>query len=169
MQETRPVVARFRRNMTRVRVALLLLSLSACTRQVIPNTDVEDSPESREVVDFVERYRKAVVDRNIDKLMALTSSEYYDDMGTPRGDDDVDQEGLRERLGETFGASLLAVHYDIKYRDVTFLPTKVLVDYTYIGRFQINTPEGTSWERRLADNRMVLAKKGDSYQIMSGM
>lgn len=170
MQETRPVVARFRRNMTRVRLALLLLSLSACTRAVIPNTDVEDTPESREVVDFVEKYRKAVVARDVDRLMALCSRDYYDDMGTPQGDDDVDQEGLRERLAETFGSELLAVHYDIKYRSVTFLPTKVLVDYTYIGRFRINGPDGPRWERRLADNRMVLAKLGDgSFQIMSGM
>jgi hypothetical protein len=156
--------------MTRASVALLLLSLSACARDVIPNTQVEDTPESREVVDFVEKYRKAVVARDIDKLVALTSSDYYDDMGTPNGEDDVDQEGLRERLAATFGSELLAVHYDIRYRDVTFLPTKVLVDYTYIGRFRINSPEGPRWERRLADNRMVLAKRGDGgYAIVSGM
>jgi hypothetical protein len=91
-------------------------------------------------------------------------------MGTPQGTDDVDLEGLRERLKQTFGPDLLAVHYDIRYRDVTFLPTKVLVDYTYIGRFRINTPDGSRWERRLADNRMVLAlpKEGE-YAILSGM
>ena len=50
------------------------------------------------------------------------------------------------------------MHYDIRYRDVAFLPTKVLVDYTYIGRFRVNTPDGPRWERRLADNRMVLGQ-----------
>jgi len=156
--------------MTRAISVLLLLALSACTHDVIPNTDVEDTPDTRDVVDFVERYRQAVVSRDVSKLIALADHDYYDDMGTPQGDDDVDLEGLREKLGETFSAELLAVHYDIRYRNVAFLPTKVLVDYTYIGRFRLNTPEGSRWERRLADNRMVLGRKKDgSYAIMSGM
>ena len=156
--------------MTRAIPALLLLVLSACAHDKIPNTEVEDTPETREVVAFIERYRQAVVARDVSKLTLLASQDYYDDMGTPQGDDDVDLDGLRERLEQTFNADLLAVHYDIKYRDVTFLPTKVLVDYTYIGRFRINTPEGSRWERRLADNRMVLGKKKDGgYTILSGM
>jgi hypothetical protein len=44
------------------------------------------------------------------------------------------------------------------------------VDYTYIGRFRVDAPEGSRWERRLADNRMVIAKNKDgSYAILSGM
>lgn len=149
---------------------LSLVAASACTHDTIPNTDVEDTPETRDVVTFVEKYRQAVVSRDVNRLMALAARDYYDDLGTPQGDDDVDLEGLRERLRETFGADLLAVHYDIRYRDVTFLPTKVLVDYTYIGRFRINTQDGSRWERRLADNRMVLKRNKDGqYAIMSGM
>jgi hypothetical protein len=156
--------------MNRLLLALSLLALTACARNVIPNTEVEDTPETRDVVDFVEKYRKAVVARDVDKLITMASADYYDDMGTPSGEDDVDQEALGERLRSTFGTELLAVHYDIRYRDVTFLPTKVLVDYTYIGRFRINSPDGPRWERRLADNRMVLGKLGNgTYTIMSGM
>jgi hypothetical protein len=151
-------------------LALCLLAMSACTHNVIPNTDVEDTPEARDVVSFVEKYRQAVVARDVEKIVKLASRDYYDDMGTPQGDDDVDIEGLRDRLQETFGPELLAVHYDIRYRDVTFLPKKILVDYTYIGRFRINTPDGSRWERRLADNRMVLDKsKEGTFQILSGM
>lgn len=162
--------------MTRALVALAslsvasLLALSACTHDKIPNTDVEDTPETRDVVAFVEKYRSAVVARDVEKIVRLASPDYYDDMGTPQGTDDVDREGLRDRLKQTFGPDLLAVHYDIRYRDVTFLPTKVLVDYTYIGRFRINTPDGSRWERRLADNRMVIGKdEAGSYAILSGM
>jgi hypothetical protein len=148
------------------------LVLGACAHKVIPNTDVEDTPETRDVVGFVEKYRTAVIARDVPRLLALASKDYYDDMGTPQGDDDVDLEGLRERLTATFGPDLLSVHYDIRYREVIFLPTKVLVDYTYIGRFRINGngDEGSRWERRLSDNRIVLAKtdKG-GYAILSGM
>jgi hypothetical protein len=158
--------------MMRARAILVttLLALCACSRDVIPNTDVEDSPEARDVIQFVEKYRSAVIKRDVRKILSLASKDYYDDMGTPQGDDDVDLEGLGERLNATFGADLLSVHYDIRYRDVVFLPTKVLVDYTYIGRFRINGTDGTRWERRLADNRMILLKRKDGvYEIASGM
>ena len=151
-------------------LALSTVLSTACSHDKIPNTDVDDTPEAREVIDFVERYRTAVIDRSVPKLIALCSKEYYDDMGTPQGDDDVDLEGLKERLTATFGPDLLSVHYDIRSRDVVFLPTRVLVDYTYIGRFRINAPEGARWERRLSDNRMVLLKTGKGgYAIASGM
>jgi hypothetical protein len=146
------------------------LLASACSHDTIPNTDVEDTPETRDVVSFIEKYRSAVMARDTGRLLALADKDYYDDMGTPQGDDDVDLEGLREKLIATFGPELLSVHYDIRYRDVVFLPTKVLVDYTYIGRFRITGSEGARWERRLSDNRIVLAKtdKG-GYAILSGM
>lgn len=151
-------------------LVLSLLAVSACSRDVIPNTDVEDSPQAREVVDFVEKYRSAVIAKDPARLLALASNDYYDDMGTPQGDDDVDLDGLRQRLASTFGTDLLAVHYDIRYRDIVFLHNKVLVDYTYIGRFRVNAEAGERWERRLADNRMVLAvNKDGSYAILSGM
>ncbi|HEX6240479.1 MAG TPA: hypothetical protein VFZ61_06280 [Polyangiales bacterium] len=157
----------------RLAVALLGLAcalLTACSNKTIPNTDVEDTPEARDVVDFVEKYRSAVMSRDPERLLSLASKDYFDDMGTPQGEDDIDLEGLGERLRITFGPELLSVHYDIRYRDVVFLPTKVLVDFTYIGRFRIEAPEGARWERRLSDNRLILAKteKG-GYEILSGM
>ncbi|MFT3924690.1 MAG: hypothetical protein QM778_19275 [Myxococcales bacterium] len=159
--------------MMRARAFLLLglLSLGACAHDTIPNTDVEDSPEARDVIKFVEVYRSAVVKRDVGKLVSLAAEDYFDDMGTPQGDDDVDREGLATTLKTMFGPDLLAVHYDIKYRDVVFLPTKVLVDYTYIGRFRVNSIDGVPrWERRLADNRMILTKdQGGEYKIASGM
>jgi hypothetical protein len=151
-------------------LALSTVISTACSHDKIPNTDVDDTPEARDVIKFVERYRTAVIDRSVPKLLDLASKEYYDDMGTPQGEDDVDLEGLKERLSSTFGPDLLSVHYDIRYRDVVFLPTRVLVDYTYIGRFRINAPEGARWERRLSDNRMVLLKtKNGGFAIASGM
>ncbi len=148
----------------------VLLGLSACAKDKVPNTDVEDSPEARDVISFVEKYRAAVIERSVPQLLDMASKDYYDDMGTPNGEDDVDKEGLTERLKETFAADLISVHYDIRYRDVVFLPTKVLVDYTYIGRFRIKTTDGTRWERRLADNRMVLTRiREGEYAIVSGM
>lgn len=149
---------------------LLLCALSSgCAATLIPNTDVEDNSQNRAVVNFVETYRHAVEERDIARLMRLASPSYFDDNGTPSGDDDVDYEGLAHKLAQ-WPSHLLAARYEIRYRRVTFRDNgRVYVDFTYTGSFRYATPDGGRWERRLADDRIVLEKNGDSFRIRSGM
>lgn len=150
-------------------VALSVLLGVGCARDVIPNTDVPDSAENREVVQFVERYRHAMEERDVAALLGLVSPRYYDDNGTPIGTDDMDVEGLRGKLAALHDR-VLAIRYEIRYRRVTFTTNdRVLVDYTYTGSFRVNTPEGERWSRRLADNRIVLGREGGELRILSGL
>jgi hypothetical protein len=158
--------------MLRVFTTALFVSLSlvGCTRDVIPNTDVEDTSANREVLEFCERYRNAVETRNVAELMALASEQYFDDNGTPSGLDDIDYTGLGEKLN-IWSEGVLDARYEIRYRRVTFNRDRVLVDYTYTGSFRVSTPNGERWARRLADNRLILSREGEEgqFRILSGM
>lgn len=150
-------------------LSFALLSGVGCGHGTIPNTDVEDTTQNREVLEFVEQYREAVEERDVSSLMALASHSYYDDNGTPGGDDDLDYEGLQEKL-QAWSENVLDVRYEIRYRRVTFARDRVLVDFTYTGSFRVDTPEGERWARRLADNRLVLESVDEGeYRIISGM
>ena len=153
-----------------VLVAMLLGCVAiGCSRDVIPNTDVDDTAENREVVSFIERYRHALEERDVVSLLTMVSARYYDDNGTPIGTDDIDVEGLRAKLA-AFHERVLAVRYEIRYRRVTFANReRVLVDYTYTGSFRVSTSEGERWSRRLADNRIVLGRENGEYRILSGL
>lgn len=169
-----------------MRSLLLFLAFTAamtsgCSRDVIPNTDVEDTSKNRQVLEFCERYRAALEERNVPVLMDLASQRYYDDNGTPTGLDDVDYEGLGEKLS-VWEDSVLDVRYEIRYRRITFNRERVLVDYTYTGSFRVHTPNGERWARRLADNRLVLntepanpegegedGEEAEVFRILSGM
>lgn len=152
----------------------LLLSLAAaalagCSRETIPNTRVEDNQANREVVEFVERYRKAVESRDIATLLALASRDYFDDMGTPAGDDDVDYETLKAGLVR-LRQEVIDARYQISYRGLSYMPNdRVLVDFLYTGWFKVNTSEGPQWRRRLEPHRITLAREDKSYRIISGM
>lgn len=161
-------------------IAFAAATASGCSRDVIPNTDVEDTSRNREVLEFCERYRAAVEERNVPVLLNLASHRYYDDNGTPTGLDDVDYGGLGEKLG-IWQEGVLDVRYEIRYRRVTFNRERVLVDYTYTGSFRVHTANGERWARRLADNRIVLTREtvdgegdaeggdDDVFRILSGM
>lgn len=149
--------------------ALCAATLGACEPTLIPNTRVEDTHENREVVDFIERYRQAVEARNTPALLAMASRNYFDDMGTPAGNDDIDYEALEAGLAR-MREEVIGARYQISYRAVTYVPDqRVLVDMVYTGWYRVNTAEGPQWKRRLEPHRIVLAREDRGYKIMSGM
>ncbi len=145
-----------------------LAPLSGCAQGNIPNTDVPDNAADRQVIAFVENYRKALEARDVAKLMSFVSHRYFDDNGTPTGSDDIDYDTLRQQLA-SWHDQVLDVRYEIRYRHVTFRQDRVLVDFTYSGNFRIATADGDHWARRLSDDRLVLTREGGQYRILSGM
>lgn len=139
-----------------------------CGGGTIPNTRIEDTERNREVVEFVEKYRHAVQSQDVGRILALTSKDYFDDMGTPTGEDDVSYHGLREALLK-LKEQVKAVRYQISYRSVTYVRDKVLIDMLYTGWFQVDTPDGQEWKRRLEPHRLVLKRVDNEYKIVSGL
>ncbi len=157
--------------MIRLTASLLTLAglaaLAGCSPSNIPNTDVPDNAENREVLEFVERYRHAVERRRVGEILALVSDRFFDDNGTIQTEDDRDYDQLREDLARF--EQLLDVRYEMRYRRVTFRSDRVLVDYTYTASFKIATPAGDRWETRLRDNRIELIRESGEFRIISGI
>ena len=153
---------------------LLLLGLAAlpalgCNHQLIANTDVDDTDFNRHVIEYCEDYRHAVEQRNTAKLLKMAHPSYYEDGGNVDATDDLDYAGLREYLETEFNQTR-AIRYEIHYRDVSEgRKNTILVDYTYSASYKIPTPHGDVWRRRVADNRLQLAREGESFRILSGM
>ena len=142
----------------------------------IPNTTVEDTAENREVVAFMEKYRKALEERDVRRVLALASPHYLDDNGTPGGADDVDYDTLRENLA-LWSQRVDDVRYDISYRRITYAPDdKVYVEVRFAGSFHISRPatEDEQWSRRLSNHRLVLQRipgedASEGFRILSGL
>jgi hypothetical protein len=155
------------------RALLLVVTVSGvavvgCAGRLIPNTTVEDNPTNREIIEFCETYRHALEQRDIGALLAMASPRYYENGGTPEGEDDYDISGLREVLGRTL-PRVEAVRYEFRYRRIGFEGDRVLVDYTYSGSYQVEGGTGPRWFRRVADNRLELERAGGQLRILSGM
>ncbi|MEZ4405210.1 MAG: hypothetical protein R3A52_01785 [Polyangiales bacterium] len=178
-------------------LAALVLSQVACATGRLPNTDVPDTAENRSVIAFCERYRHAVERRDARSLLEMASRDYYEDSGTPTGEDDYGYDGLG-RLLTAWADEVREVRYEIRYRRVTVSsenPDRVYVDYTFTGSYTLTRPEslrtparagasglsidpvrGTAehrddevWYRRVADNRLELVRDGDNFKILAGM
>ena len=150
-------------------ILLLLLLICGCSKHYITNTDVEETDFNRRVVEFCEKYRRAVERRNVALLLKLAHPSYYEDGGSVDTTDDLDYAGLQDYLLGRFKHTR-AIRYEIRYRNVTRgRKESVLVDYTYSASYKIPTPDGEVWRRQVADNRLELVPEGDSFRILAGM
>jgi hypothetical protein len=145
------------------------LPLLGCSREFIPNTDVEETDFNRDVIEFCEKYRHAVEYRNVPLLVELANTNYYEDGGTVDTSDDIDYDGLKDYLQHQF-KDTRAIRYEIRYRSVSEGRKDVIfVDFTYSASYKIPTPHGDVWRRRVADNRLELTRDGASFKILTGM
>ncbi len=140
----------------------------ACGPRFIPNTEIPDTEENRDIVDFCERYRRAVEDINLGLLMTMASPRYFDNCGTTTGDDDMDRAGLEENLKQTF-QSVEEIRHEIRYRDIFVKDGIIHVEYTFTTSFQFTVEGETKWSNKTADNRLELERVDDGFLIISGM
>jgi hypothetical protein len=137
-----------------------------CTAKYIPNTDVPDTPENRDIIEFCELYRKAVERKDVVMILKLTSPDYYEDGGNPDASDDMDFVQFKKFLtGESrdeTGISFqdaTAIRHEIRYRRVLYEDKRIFVDYTYSASFRVPTAHGDQWKRKVDDNRIELIQE----------
>ncbi|MEY2934461.1 MAG: hypothetical protein RL033_5210 [Pseudomonadota bacterium] len=157
------------RRWPRLLALLLPLTGAGCTNQLIPNTDLEDTPENRGVVEFCELYRHAVERRDIDKLLTLAHPDYYEDGGNVDATDDLDYAGLKTYLEGEF-VRARAIRYEIHYRRILKNERNGWdIAYTYSASYKLPEGDEEVWHREVAENQLVLVEAGDSFRIVSGM
>jgi hypothetical protein len=164
----------------RALATVLLLAatgIAGCKRDYIPNTDVEDTDENRDVIAFCEKYRRAVEKRDAQAMLALVSPLYYEDGGNPDASDDMDYAQFKAWLtGQGIGEDGItfqdatAIRHEIRYRRVTFESDRVLVDYTFSASFRVPTAKGDEWKRKVDENRLELVRdESGELKIVAGM
>jgi hypothetical protein len=150
-------------------VVVLSLCTFGCSKSMIPNTDVDDTGENRDVIFFCERYRKGLEDRSVGELLRMMSPAYFETGGNSKSGDDADFDKIKEFLTGDF-MKTTGIRYEIRYRRVTFTEQNhIFVDYTYAAAWKIPGAKGDEWHHRVADNRLDLVRDGDSYKILRGM
>ncbi len=149
-------------------VAIALLPL-ACAKTYIPNTDVQDTSENRNIILFCEKYRHAMEDRSVGDLLKLMSPAYFEDAGNIKNEDDADFEAMRQFLTGDF-LKTTGIRYEIRYRRVTLTETNhIFVDYSYAAAWKIPGAKNEEWHHEVTDNRLDLVRDGESFKIVSGM
>lgn len=160
-------------------IAALALTASACAPKMIPGTTIEDTEEARELIDVMRTYTAAIEARDTEKILAMTSRDFFETSGTVEGSDDYDRAGLEERLKDWF-EHFKAIRTRIEVRKISYdtdAEGKILkarVAYFYDISFQV--PEGNGsdkliWQTESDTKEMGLQREGDDklWRILYGI
>jgi hypothetical protein len=156
-----------------MRPALLLLVLAVslgCMAKKIPGTDIDDTSDTRGVVETLNKYRAAVEKKDSNELIGLFDESFRDDGGTSSADDDLDFARLRTALPQRF-ERWEDIRLDMNVRKVEFDEgsANARVTYTYTVSFRM--PSLSQKTQTETDIKQMTLKRvsRDGWKITSGI
>ena len=146
------------------------LALSACMPHKIPGTDIDDTSDTRAVLDVVNRYRQAVEQRNTQAIIDLADESFRDDGGSSTPEDDLDYKSLYTVLPGRF-QKVDEVHLDVNVRKIEFDEGQKLARVTYTYTMSFKMPSISDRSQTESDiKQMTLTRVGDKdWRITSGI
>ncbi len=137
---------------------------------MISGTEVEDTAENREIYDRVMAYRDAMEERDIDKILSMTSTRYYENGGTTDTEvDDYGYETLRDAVLPKLKENIKAVQYRLLLRRVNIDGERAWADYEYYYRFKYVEGGREGWSQKNDFNRLEFTREETNWKIVSGL
>jgi ketosteroid isomerase-like protein len=149
---------------------LVAMWAGACAHATIPHTEIEDTPENRQILKIVESYHRALENRDADALVILLSPRYYEDNGNVDSQDDYDLEGLREGIIKDFERTQ-RIQLDMKVEDIVVNDeTETAFAYVlYSLKAQSDFPVGPKWKTSSDRARFEFERRNNRWLIVSGI
>ncbi|MFZ5445295.1 MAG: DUF4440 domain-containing protein [Myxococcota bacterium] len=148
----------------------LVLGLTGCAPRKIPGTDLDDTTDTRAVIDVLQKYREAVEKKNVDAITRLADESFRDDGGSSSPDDDLDYASLAPKLSARL-SKVTDLHLDVTIRRVEFDSDAKVARVTYSYQLSFRLPEYSSRAQSESDiKQMMLKRVGEQdWKITSGI
>ena len=151
--------------MRRSLLAVILLGASVgCGPHRIPGTDLEDTGDTRAIIDTISKYNFALEARDASAIIALVDPEFRDNAGTLTPEDDIDIQRLRTVLPQRL-AKLRDVAVRIEIKAIDVKGDKATAVYTWVSQFKLNGKPMTESDIK----RMELRRSAEGWKILSGI
>ncbi len=154
----------------------------ACNKKTIKGTDIEETPDSTEILEIWAHYQKGFQEQNPDIYLEYVSKNYYDTNGTDEAVDDVDYDKLVEILHSDAYNSLEKVYVTFVVKDLQFInEDKAELIYFFEVRFKMKSslppseenafiqPDGMVNQKISENNKMKFVKEDGKWKIVSGL
>jgi hypothetical protein len=145
-------------------VGLFALGLIACGTKRIPGTDLEDSGDTRAIIDVMQKYNTALEARDAPGILQLVDPSFKDTAGTLTPEDDLDYGKLKTVLPQRL-SRLQDVAVRIEIKRVEVKDDAASAVYTWVSQFKLANKPMTESDIK----RMDFKRTPDGWKIVSGL
>jgi hypothetical protein len=155
-----------------VRGLLLAVAIVAvgCTPKKIPGTDVDDTDDTRAILDVMEKYRVALEKRDAQAIVSLADESFKDDGGSANPDDDYNYHDLYTKLPEMLKRlGDVRVEFNVRKIELTEDTTSARATFTYTQSYAM--PGLQAKKQTDTEIKQMVLKKVDKnvWKIVSGV
>jgi len=143
---------------------ILLAAALGCGPHRIPGTELEDTGDTRAIIETIARYNSSLEARDANGILALVDPAFRDNAGTLTPDDDIDIQRLRTVLPQRL-AKLQDVAVRIEIKTIDVKGDKASAVYTWVTQFKLGGKSMTESDIK----RMELRRGPDGWKILSGI
>lgn len=156
--------------MKKTLMLFIIITLMSCGAKYIENTKIPDTPETRKILNLVEKYRVAMEHRDIKTLGALMSRKYYENAGTTAtSDDDYGYNTVLKKVFPFLRDNVKAVRYQLKVSKITVGKKKASAAFEYKAKVLIAVGERKHWIFEDDFDRLDFVKEDGVWRIIRGM
>ncbi|MBN2724577.1 MAG: hypothetical protein JXR95_10950 [Deltaproteobacteria bacterium] len=144
------------------------LAVSCSNPKYIRGTKIPDNTPNREVIEVVEKYRRAMMKKDVAELIAMAHPEYYQAAVTNE-DVPYDYDGLKKKLVSRFKQTK-NIRFDLQYRKINWKDSsnadvEIFIDSSYM--LKIGKEE--QWKKKSDYWKIDLKKHKGRWLIIGGM
>jgi hypothetical protein len=151
-------------------LAATLVVAVGCTPKKIPGTDLDDSDDTRAILDVMEKYRVALEKRDAQSIIGLADESFKDDGGSANPDDDYNYHDLYTKLPETL-KRLGDIRLELNVRKIELSEdtTSARATFTYTQSYMM--PGLQAKKQSDTEIKQMILKKVDkgTWKIVSGV
>lgn len=151
-------------------VAAAAVAVIGCTPRKIPGTDLDDTDDTRAILDVMEKYRSALEKRDAQTIITLADESFKDDGGSANPDDDYNYQDLYTKLPETLKKlGDIRVEFSVRKIELSEDTQSARATYTYTQSYVM--PGLASRKQSDSEIKQMILKKADNnvWKIVSGV
>ena len=151
-------------------VSAAAVAVVGCTPHKIPGTDLDDTDDTRAILDVMEKYRTALEKRDAQTIITLADESFKDDGGSANPDDDYNYHDLYTKLPETLKKlGDIRVEFSVRKIELSEDTQSARATYTYTQSYVM--PGLASRKQADSEIKQMIFKKADNntWKIVSGV
>lgn len=151
-------------------VLMLAAVFSGCATTTLPGTEIEETPENREIYDLVQRYRRDIEERDIADLRKLISRDYFENAATT--DDTTDDYGYDKLIADVMPIlkdNIKRVKVDVRVTDIKVGERRAKAEFEYTTRFLYTEGGKEGWVAANDFNRLEFVREDGVWKIADGL